>query len=83
MSVKGKVAIVTGGNSGIGMAIVLELARQGASCVRLEPGLGRGAEQRRHVGQRETQRQAALFNHVIANAEYAVRLLRLSQIRAD
>ncbi len=33
MSLKGKVAIVTGGNSGIGMAIVLELARQGANLV--------------------------------------------------
>lgn len=33
MSLKEKVAIVTGGNSGIGMAIVLELARQGASIV--------------------------------------------------
>src|SRR6476660_1725092 len=31
MSLKNKVAIVTGGNSGIGRAIVLELARQGAS----------------------------------------------------
>ena len=33
MSLKNKVAVVTGGNSGIGQAIVLELARQGASIV--------------------------------------------------
>jgi glucose 1-dehydrogenase len=33
MSLKNKVAIVTGGNSGIGQAIVLELARQDASVV--------------------------------------------------
>ncbi|MGH8680997.1 MAG: SDR family NAD(P)-dependent oxidoreductase [Burkholderiales bacterium] len=33
MNLKGKVAIVTGGNSGIGLAIVLELARQGADIV--------------------------------------------------
>jgi glucose 1-dehydrogenase len=33
MSLKNKVAIVTGGNSGIGRAIVLELARQGAGIV--------------------------------------------------
>jgi glucose 1-dehydrogenase len=33
MSLKNKVAVVTGGNSGIGMAIVLELAKQGANIV--------------------------------------------------
>ena len=33
MSLKGKVAIITGGNSGIGASIVLELASQGANII--------------------------------------------------
>ncbi len=33
ISLKDKVAIVTGGNSGIGMAIALRLARAGANIV--------------------------------------------------
>ena len=33
MSLKGKVAIVAGANSGIGMTFVLELAKQGANIV--------------------------------------------------
>ena len=32
MQLKNKVAIVTGGNTGIGKAIVLELARAGREC---------------------------------------------------
>ncbi|MBQ0798087.1 MAG: SDR family NAD(P)-dependent oxidoreductase [Porticoccaceae bacterium] len=44
MNLKGKSAIVTGAGRGIGRAIALELANQGARIVVADPGAGRGGE---------------------------------------
>jgi 3-oxoacyl-[acyl-carrier protein] reductase len=44
MHLKGKAAVVTGAGRGIGREIALELARQGASVVICDPGVGRGGE---------------------------------------
>jgi NAD(P)-dependent dehydrogenase (short-subunit alcohol dehydrogenase family) len=44
MHLKGKAAIVTGGGRGIGRDVALLLARQGASVIVNDPGVGRGGE---------------------------------------
>ena len=44
MHLEGKAAVVTGAGRGIGREVALELARQGASVVICDPGVGRGGE---------------------------------------
>ncbi len=41
---KGKAAVVTGAGRGIGRAIALEMARQGANVIVVDPGVGRGGQ---------------------------------------
>src|SRR5688572_16607747 len=44
MHLKGKAAVVTGGGRGIGREVALLLAKEGASVVVADPGVGRGGE---------------------------------------
>ncbi len=44
MHLKGKAAVVTGAGRGIGRAIALLLAKEGASVIVVDPGVGRGGE---------------------------------------
>ena len=44
MHLAGKAAVVTGGGRGIGRGIALLLAKEGASVVVCDPGVGRGGE---------------------------------------
>jgi 3-oxoacyl-[acyl-carrier protein] reductase len=41
---EGKAAVITGAGRGIGRAIALEMARQGASIIVVDPGVGRGGQ---------------------------------------
>ena len=44
MNLKGKSAIVTGAGRGIGKEVALLLAKEGASVIVNDPGVGRGGE---------------------------------------
>ena len=44
MHLKGKAAVVTGAGRGIGRAIAMLLAKEGASVIVVDPGVGRGGE---------------------------------------
>jgi NAD(P)-dependent dehydrogenase (short-subunit alcohol dehydrogenase family) len=72
LSMKGRVAVVTGGGHGIGSAVAIELARNGATVVVLDPGRTVRGDPESPDGARDTVERIRGLGGVAEHAEVSV-----------